>query len=88
MTNPEIYRHVRSQIQEFYDTRLMTWISEVLHTHFSSPWTVLAFVGALFVLGLTIAQTVYTVIAYIDSKNQNSGQKKNPKAPKPKAKLV
>jgi hypothetical protein len=86
--NPEIYRDVRSQIQEFYDKKSMTWISKVLHTHFSSPWTVLAFVGALFVLGLTIAQTVYTVIAYIDSKNQNSGQKKNPKAPKPKAKLV
>ena len=63
--NPEINRDIRSQIQEFYDTRLMTWISEVLHTHFRSPWTVLAFVGALFVLGLTIAQTVYTVIAYI-----------------------
>ena len=86
--NLEIYRDVRYKIQEFYDKKSMTWISEVLHTHFSSPWTVLAFVGALFVLGLTIAQTVYTVIAYIDSKNQNSGQKKNPKAPKPKAKLV
>jgi hypothetical protein len=86
--NPKIYEIVRSQIQEFYDKKSMTWISEVLHTHFSSPWTVLAFVGALFVLGLTVAQTVYTVIGYIDSKNQNSGQKKNPKAPKPKAKLV
>ena len=63
--NPEINRDIRSQIQEFYDKKSMTWISEVLYTHFSSLWTVLAFIGSLFVLDLTIAQTVYTVIAYI-----------------------
>ncbi|KAM4079866.1 hypothetical protein ACB094_09G147600 [Castanea mollissima] len=62
--NPEIYKKVKLEIQEYYDKKSMTWISQFLHEHFSSPWTVIAFLAAFFVLCLTVVQTVYSVLAY------------------------
>uniref|UniRef100_A0A2N9FDM1 Uncharacterized protein n=1 Tax=Fagus sylvatica TaxID=28930 RepID=A0A2N9FDM1_FAGSY len=59
--NPEIYSHVRTQIQEYYDNKLMTWLSQFFHNHFSSPWTFLAFLGALLALALSAVQTWYTI---------------------------
>ncbi|KAK7818984.1 upf0481 protein [Quercus suber] len=56
--NPEIYRDVRSKIQKYHEKKRMTYINEVIHKHFSSPWTVVAFTAALFALILSIAQTV------------------------------
>ena len=62
--NPEIYRDVRSKIQKYHEKKRMTYINEVIHNHFSSPWTVVAFTAALFALILSIAQTVYSILAY------------------------
>ncbi|XP_075639368.1 UPF0481 protein At3g47200-like [Castanea sativa] len=62
--NPEIYRDVRSNIQKYHEKKRMTYINEVIHNHFSSPWTVVAFTAALFALILSIAQTVYSILAY------------------------
>ncbi|XP_035545189.1 UPF0481 protein At3g47200-like [Juglans regia] len=55
------YKEVRNQIQKYCDNTFMTWMAEVFHNHFSSPWTVLAFLGALFALALSFAQTWYAV---------------------------
>nr|XP_023885947.1 UPF0481 protein At3g47200-like [Quercus suber]POE68976.1 upf0481 protein [Quercus suber] len=62
--NPATYQADKVQIQEYYDMKSMTWISQVLHAHFSSPWTVIAFLAAFFVLGLSVVQTVYSILAY------------------------
>ncbi|KAM3690770.1 hypothetical protein ACB094_09G147200 [Castanea mollissima] len=62
--NPEIYKGVRCEIQQYYDKRRMRWITQVIHDHFSSPWTVVAFVAGLFVLILSVLQTVYSMLAY------------------------
>ena len=62
--NPVIYRKVRVQIQNYFEMKSMTWISQVIHTHFDSPWTVIAFLAAFFVLGLSVVQTVYSILAY------------------------
>ncbi|KAK4581108.1 hypothetical protein RGQ29_024681, partial [Quercus rubra] len=59
--NPEIYRDVRFKIQKYHEKKRMTYINEVIHNHFSSPWTVVAFTAALFALILSIAQTVYSI---------------------------
>nr|XP_023885946.1 uncharacterized protein LOC111998060 [Quercus suber]POE68975.1 upf0481 protein [Quercus suber] len=48
--NPEIYRGVRSKIQKYHEKKRMTYINEVIHYHFSGPWTVVAFTAALFAL--------------------------------------
>ncbi|XP_035545188.1 UPF0481 protein At3g47200-like [Juglans regia] len=55
------YRKVRTQIQEYYDKTWVTWVAEFFHNHFSSPWTLLAFLGALFALALSATQTWYAV---------------------------
>uniref|UniRef100_A0A7N2M3D9 Uncharacterized protein n=1 Tax=Quercus lobata TaxID=97700 RepID=A0A7N2M3D9_QUELO len=62
--NPVMYREVRVQIQNYIEMKSMTWISQVIHTHFDSPWTVIAFLAAFFVLGLSVVQTVYSILAY------------------------
>ncbi|KAM4079969.1 hypothetical protein ACB094_09G155900 [Castanea mollissima] len=36
-------------------------ISQAIHDHFSSPWTILAFLGAFLALSLSFVQTWYTV---------------------------
>ncbi|XP_030924534.1 UPF0481 protein At3g47200-like [Quercus lobata] len=59
--NIEIYQDVRSKIQKHYESKWMTWIAQVFHDHFSSPWTFIAFIGALLALALTITQTWYAV---------------------------
>ncbi|KAM3690772.1 hypothetical protein ACB094_09G147400 [Castanea mollissima] len=62
--SPVIYNKVKLDIQKYFDKKSMTWISQFLHAHFSSPWTVIAFLAAFFVLGLTVVQTVYSVLEY------------------------
>ena len=65
--NIEIYSEVKSQIQDLYKKQGRTWIPQVLHEHFSSPWTLTAFFGALLVLALTIIQTWYAVDSSCDN---------------------
>ena len=62
--NSEIYEDVRSKIQDHYKKKWKTWIAEGLHTYFSSPWTVMAFLAALFAILATGVQTVYSVLSY------------------------
>ena len=59
--NIEIYKDVRSEIQKHYESKWMTWIAQVFHDYFSSPWTFIAFFGALLALALIITQTWYAV---------------------------
>ncbi|KAK4580922.1 hypothetical protein RGQ29_024542 [Quercus rubra] len=59
--NPEIYSKVRSSIQKYYKNMFLTWTSQVIHDHFSSPWTIIAFIAAVFALILSTLQTWYTV---------------------------
>ena len=66
--NPEIYSVVKRRIQDYYKNEWKTWISEVLHTHFSSPWTLTAFLVALLAILATGVQTVYSVLSYYQPK--------------------
>ncbi|KAK9987237.1 hypothetical protein SO802_032188 [Lithocarpus litseifolius] len=72
--NPKIYSDVKSQIQNLYKKQGRTWIAQVFHEHFSSPWAFTAFFGALLVLALTITQTWYAV----DSSRDNLCKKLTP----------
>ncbi|KAG6690929.1 hypothetical protein I3842_10G037600 [Carya illinoinensis] len=60
---PDLAQHkqVRTQIQEYYDKKWGKWLGEFVHTHCRSPWTVLAFLGALLALALSATQTWYAV---------------------------
>ncbi|KAJ9681932.1 hypothetical protein PVL29_018023 [Vitis rotundifolia] len=54
--NPDAYGDVKARIQEHYDKRVNTWMAQALHDHFSTPWTIMAFIGAVLVLFLTAVQ--------------------------------
>ncbi|XXG51807.1 hypothetical protein AAC387_Pa03g0298 [Persea americana] len=44
------------------------WISQFFRNHFTSPWTVISLVAAIFVILLTLVQTIYSVLSYYKSK--------------------
>ncbi|GMN68948.1 hypothetical protein TIFTF001_037999 [Ficus carica] len=55
------YADVKYKIDKHYKRRCAIWIAQALHTHFSSPLTVLALVAATMVLGLTAVQTWFAI---------------------------
>ncbi|KAK9267045.1 hypothetical protein L1049_007403 [Liquidambar formosana] len=59
--NPELYKSVIASIQKHFHCRYNTWIAKGLSDHFSSPWTMIAFFAAIFVIILTFLQTYYTM---------------------------
>ncbi|KAL6272734.1 hypothetical protein ACE6H2_023426 [Prunus campanulata] len=59
--NNAIYRHVKRNIENHYNTIWKKWVAQFFHEHFSSPWTILAFTGALLGLWMTAVSTWYTV---------------------------
>ncbi|XP_021830080.1 UPF0481 protein At3g47200-like [Prunus avium] len=59
--NNAIYSKVKRDIEKHYMTKWKKWVAQFFHEHFSSPWTILAFIGALLGLWMTAVQTWYTV---------------------------
>ncbi|XAR69611.1 hypothetical protein NMG60_11001267 [Bertholletia excelsa] len=55
--NLKVYEGVTKDIESHYQDVVKLWITEWLHIHFRSPWTIAAFFAALLVFGLTITQT-------------------------------
>ncbi|KAJ0014924.1 hypothetical protein Pint_20676 [Pistacia integerrima] len=64
VSNPNIYRDVKSKIQRRYDNKFMTSMAQFMHEYFRSPWSVIAFVAAIIALASTVAQTVYTILGH------------------------
>ena len=40
------------------------WRANLIHTYFRSPWAFLSLAAAIFLLVMTVAQTVYTILPY------------------------
>ncbi|CAK9185898.1 unnamed protein product [Ilex paraguariensis] len=59
--NFDIIEDVCDQIEEHYNSKTKTWVAQVLHDHFSTPWAALAFLAALLVIFLTSTQTYFQV---------------------------
>ncbi|GMN74044.1 hypothetical protein TIFTF001_054956 [Ficus carica] len=57
----DTYEHIKYKIERHYRRRFAIWMAQVCHSHFSSPWTILALLAATAVLALTVVQTYYTV---------------------------
>lgn len=60
-SDDELLFEVREQIEEHYSNIIKTWNAELIHTHFSSPWAVIAFLAAAFIIALTVVQLHYAV---------------------------
>jgi hypothetical protein len=52
--NPYAYAGVEGRIERHYRNKLKIWMAEWLYTHFSSPWTILAFIAAIFAIALGV----------------------------------
>ncbi|KAI3991483.1 hypothetical protein MKX01_006785 [Papaver californicum] len=48
----------------YYSTRWHIWLRNLVHQYFSSPWTFLSLIAAIFLLILTTAQTFFAVYSY------------------------
>ncbi|XP_060188256.1 UPF0481 protein At3g47200-like [Lycium barbarum] len=55
--NPHAYVDVKNKIEDHYDSKGKIWIAECMSTHFTNPWTILAFIAAIFVIGLQVTDT-------------------------------
>ncbi|PKA51205.1 UPF0481 protein [Apostasia shenzhenica] len=56
-------------VKKHCDSRPNRWRAKLMHDYFSSPWAALSLVGALFLLFLTVAQTVLAFLAYLQPPN-------------------
>ncbi|MFQ6635666.1 hypothetical protein Gotur_011166 [Gossypium turneri] len=59
--SPTIYNVVKRQIHNHCKNMWINYAAQAYHTHFRSPWTFLAFVGAIAALLLSALQTYYTI---------------------------
>ncbi|KAL7169159.1 hypothetical protein ACSBR2_034239 [Camellia fascicularis] len=59
--NPNAYEDVKKRIESHYKNKVRLWMTEWLYAHFSSPWTLLAFLGALLAIALSFVQAYYAV---------------------------
>nr|GMC84261.1 UPF0481 protein At3g47200-like [Ipomoea batatas] len=66
--NPHYYAQVKRDIQSHYKNKGRVWITEWKHTYFSSPWTLIAFLAATFVIANDVFQTILTYIQTFKSK--------------------
>ncbi|KAJ8570412.1 hypothetical protein K7X08_037384 [Anisodus acutangulus] len=55
--NPHAFVDVKNKIEDHYKNKGKIWVAEWQNTHFNTPWTIFAFVAALFVIGLQFADT-------------------------------
>jgi hypothetical protein len=54
------------------------WRANLIHTYFRSPWAFLSLAAAIFLLVMTIMQTVYTVLQFYHPNNGSDGSSAAP----------
>ncbi|PIA40700.1 hypothetical protein AQUCO_02400043v1 [Aquilegia coerulea] len=55
---------VHKKVHDYCGKRCNEWRANLIHTYFRSPWAILSLVAAVFLMVLTIAQTIYTIYPY------------------------
>ncbi|ESR33839.1 hypothetical protein CICLE_v10005005mg [Citrus x clementina] len=51
-------------VNEYCDRHWKRWIANLRHNYFNTPWAIISVFAALFLLILTLTQTVFSVLAY------------------------
>ncbi|KAF3636203.1 hypothetical protein FXO38_04731 [Capsicum annuum] len=52
--DPHAFVDVRNKIENHYNNKVKIWITGWMYSHFSTPWSTLAFIAANFVIGFAI----------------------------------
>ena len=63
-------RAVHGEVNAYRATRWNEWRASLIQNHAGNPWAVISLAAAVFLLVLTVVQTVYTVLPYYDEKPQ------------------
>lgn len=56
------YQSVTNGIRSHCDSKIRVYVVGGLHTHFSTPWAIIGFCAAAFLLLLSMVQTIFTVV--------------------------
>ncbi|KAK4432079.1 hypothetical protein Salat_0970000 [Sesamum alatum] len=59
--NSGLFLDVKTRIEEHCNSKAKTWMADLIHTYFRSPWTAIALFAATLLLCLTFLQTFYTI---------------------------
>ncbi|OEL16657.1 hypothetical protein BAE44_0022324 [Dichanthelium oligosanthes] len=59
---------VHREVNAYCRKRWNRWRANLVHTYFRSPWSFLSLAAAVFLLVMTVMQTVYTVLPYYGNK--------------------
>ncbi|XP_044953454.1 UPF0481 protein At3g47200-like [Hordeum vulgare subsp. vulgare] len=70
---------VQRQVNGYFRQPWNMWRANLIHTYFRSPWAFLSLAAAVFLLGMTVMQTVYTVLQFYG----NDSSSPPPSAPSP-----
>ncbi|KAJ4794997.1 hypothetical protein LUZ62_046243 [Rhynchospora pubera] len=62
---------VQRMVNVYCQKRWNMWRANLLHTYFRSPWALLSLAAAIFLLVMTVMQTVYTVLPYYENKSSS-----------------
>ncbi|KAF0899343.1 hypothetical protein E2562_018237 [Oryza meyeriana var. granulata] len=57
-------RAVQGQVNDHRENAWNEWRASLIRNHASNPWAIISLVAAVFLLVLTVVQTVYTVLPY------------------------
>ncbi|KAG8090645.1 hypothetical protein GUJ93_ZPchr0011g28722 [Zizania palustris] len=64
---------VHRQVNAYFRQPWNMWRANLIHTYFRSPWAFLSLAAAVFLLVMTVMQTVYTVLPFYQNKNDGGG---------------
>ncbi|XAR60990.1 hypothetical protein NMG60_11034557 [Bertholletia excelsa] len=56
--------HVQEEVAAYCKKRWNKWRAVLCHNYFKNPWAIVSFFAAILLFGLTIVQTVYSVLSY------------------------
>lgn len=62
--NDSSLSRLSEQVNRYYDHRWNAWRASLRHKYFNNPWSIIAFLSAVVLVVLTLAQTFYTVYTY------------------------
>ncbi|XP_043692945.1 UPF0481 protein At3g47200-like [Telopea speciosissima] len=74
------YLEVKRKIEKYNKNKISIWMTDFRRTHFSSPWTIVAFFVAGSIILLTFAQTYFSIFPRGDDEGER-------KAPTPSRKI-
>lgn len=58
------YGDIFHNVNDYCDRHWNRWIANLRHNYFNTPWTIISVFAALFLLILTLTQTLFSVLAY------------------------